>query len=205
MADTSLGARVQESGGSNGNTVDQAREKASDLVGQAREQASQATEQGKSAIKGVVDERSTQLGEQLGSQVDDLRTVGKELRNQGKETPARVADQLAERGDRLASYLRDADGDQMLRDVEQFARSNPWAVVAGGLAAGFLLSRFLKAGSDRRYESSARSYRGGGSYDGDAVRDRDEIRASLESRGIPAETTAGSVSGFADSPASEDS
>jgi hypothetical protein len=39
--------------------------------------------------------------------------------------------------------------------VEDFGRRQPWAVIAGGLALGFAASRFLKASSSRRYESSS--------------------------------------------------
>jgi hypothetical protein len=80
--------------------------------------------------------------------------VGEELRRQGKEGPAKLADQAADRADRLGSYLQDSDADRILRDVEDFGRRQPWAVVAGGLALGFLASRFLKASSRDRYESS---------------------------------------------------
>jgi hypothetical protein len=48
--------------------------------------------------------------------------------------------------------MKESDGDRILGDVEDFARSNPWAVAAGGLALGFVASRVLKASSSRRYE-----------------------------------------------------
>jgi hypothetical protein len=80
--------------------------------------------------------------------------VGEELRKQGKDTPARLAEQAADRTERVGSYLRDSDSDRILNDVEDFARRQPWAVVAGGLALGFVASRFLKASSGDRYRSS---------------------------------------------------
>jgi hypothetical protein len=45
--------------------------------------------------------------------------------------------------------------------VEDFARSKPWAVAAGGLALGFAASRFLKASSSRRYQQTQAGYPGG--------------------------------------------
>ena len=48
--------------------------------------------------------------------------------------------------------MKESDADRILSDVEDFARSNPWAVAAGGLALGFVASRVLKASSSRRYE-----------------------------------------------------
>ena len=67
----------------------------------------------------------------------DVRSVGEELRKQGKDGPAKVADQAAERAEQVGSYLQDSNADRILRDAEDFGRRKPWAVVAGGLALGF--------------------------------------------------------------------
>ena len=82
----------------------------------------------------------------------DARSVADELRNQGKDQPAKLAEQAAQRAESLGDYLQRADGDAILRDLEDFGRRQPWAVIAGGVALGFAASRFLKASSSRRYE-----------------------------------------------------
>ena len=109
---------------------EQAQEKARDLKGEAR---GRAVEQ--------VDQRSTQAGTQVSTVAGDVRSVGEELRRQGKDGPA--------------SYLQDSDAERILRDVEDFGRRQPWALVAGGIAVGFVASRFLKASSRDRYETSS--------------------------------------------------
>ena len=84
--------------------------------------------------------------------------VGEELRAQGKDQPAeaRRAGRAARRV--LGDYLKRSDGDTILRDVEDFGRRQPWAVIAGGVVLGFAASRFLKASSSRRYhEQGARA------------------------------------------------
>jgi hypothetical protein len=131
----------------------QAKEKAQEVAGQAKEKAQEAAGEAKGRVREQVDQRSTQAGEQVSTTASDLRSVGDELRNQGKETPAKLAEQAAERTERLGSYLTDSDADRILSDVEDFARKQPWAVVAGGLALGFAASRFLKASSSERYRS----------------------------------------------------
>ncbi|MCA1697668.1 MAG: hypothetical protein LC790_01695, partial [Actinobacteria bacterium] len=73
---------------------------------------------------------------------------------QGKDKPAEVAEQAAERAERAGSYLKESDGERILRDVEQFARQRPTAVIAGGIALGFAASRFLKASGAARYQQS---------------------------------------------------
>ena len=56
---------------------------------------------------------------------------------------------LAERTERLGGYLSSANSDRLLRDVEGFARRQPWLMAAAGATAGFLASRFLKASGSR--------------------------------------------------------
>jgi ElaB/YqjD/DUF883 family membrane-anchored ribosome-binding protein len=127
-------------------------------AGEAKEQVQEKTKEGlgqaRDKMREQVDQRSTQAGEQVRSTAGDVRTVADELRKQGKDAPARYAEQAADRAERLGGYLHDADGDQILRDVEDYARKNPWAVVAGGVALGFMASRLLKASSNERYRQS---------------------------------------------------
>jgi len=131
---------------------DQAQEKAQQAAGQAKEQAQQVAGQGKDRAKTLVDERSTQAGEQVSTQASDIRTVGQKLREEGKEGPAKIADQAADRAERLGGYLKDSNADRILQDLEELGRKQPLAVMFGGLALGFAASRFLKASSSERYE-----------------------------------------------------
>src|SRR3954447_24255759 len=108
----------------------------------------------KERLKEQVDQRSTQAGQQVSTVADDVRTVAGELRNQGKDKPAQYAEQAAERVQSVGQWLERSDGDQLVRDVEGFARRNPWAVAAGGLVLGLAASRFLKASSSERYRAS---------------------------------------------------
>jgi hypothetical protein len=135
-------------------------QKAREAGQQARKGARQAAGQAQSRIRQEVDHRSTQVGDQIASTARDVRSVGEELRKQGKDGPARLADQAAERAERVADYMKSTDADRLIADVESFARRRPWAVMVGGLTLGFLASRFMKASSGERYR--ARS--GNGDY-----------------------------------------
>ena len=126
-------------------TTDQAKEKAQAAAGQAKDKAG-------SQLRSQVDQRSTDAGHRVGGLASDLRAVRESLREQGKDQPARLADQAADRADRLGSYLKESDADRILGDVEDFGRRQPWAVIAGGVAIGLVASRFLKASSIERYE-----------------------------------------------------
>jgi hypothetical protein len=121
---------------------------------QAREKAQEVGSQARDRVREQVDQRSTQAGEQAGSTAQALRQASDRLRQEGNEPVAKGIEQVADRVESAGGWLRDSDGDAILRDVEDFGRRNPLAVVAGGLALGFAASRLLKASSRRRYEAS---------------------------------------------------
>jgi ElaB/YqjD/DUF883 family membrane-anchored ribosome-binding protein len=137
-----------------GSTTEQVKDQVGEQAQVAQAKARGAADQARSRLRDQVDQRSTQAGERLSGSAADVRGVAEELRRQGKDTPARMAEQAAGQADRMADYLKAASGERILRDVEDFARGNPWAVAAGGLALGFAASRFLKASSSRRYRAT---------------------------------------------------
>jgi ElaB/YqjD/DUF883 family membrane-anchored ribosome-binding protein len=126
-------------------TTDQVKEKAQEEAGHAREKA-------RSQLRSQVDQRSTDAGHRVGGFAADVRSVSETLREQGKDQPAKLADQAADRAERLSRYLEESDADRILDDIEDFGRRQPWAVIAGGLALGLVASRLLKASSSDRYQ-----------------------------------------------------
>jgi hypothetical protein len=141
---------------------EQAQEKAQVAQEKAQEVASKAGDQARTQI----DQRSTELGHRVGSTADDIRTVGQQLREQGKDHPAKLADQAAGHVERVGSWLRDSDSDRLLSDVEDFGRRQPWAFALGGLVVGIAAARFLKASSTQRYEQRRRQQFAGGNGNG---------------------------------------
>jgi len=127
------------------------------VVSQAQQQVQQKAQEVKSQageqLRTQIDERSTQAGEQVHAVSEALRTSSSQLREQGKETPAKLIEQTAGKVESLGSYLRDSNADRVLNDVESWARRRPWAAAGIGVLVGFVGSRFLKASSSRRYES----------------------------------------------------
>jgi hypothetical protein len=141
---STLGGTTSANGPSS--NTEQAKEK-------AQEKAQQAKGQAASRVREQVDQRSTQAGQQVATTASDIRSVADQLREQGKDQPAKLAEQAAQRAETIGDYLQRSDGDTILGDLEDFGRRQPWAVIAGGVALGFAASRFLKASSSRRYES----------------------------------------------------
>ena len=143
-------------------TSDQVKDQVRETAQVAQDKTRGALGQARGRLSDQVDQRSTQAGERIAGTASDVRSIAQELRSQGKDTPANLAEQVANQTDRVGDYLKDASGDRILRDVEDFARRQPMLVAAGALALGFAASRFLKASSSRRYEAG--SGYGDGSY-----------------------------------------
>jgi hypothetical protein len=141
-------------GGGGGSATDQVKEQVAQQAQAAQDRARGAAGQARGRLREQVDQRSTQAGERLGGTAGEVRSVAEELRRQGKDTPARLVEQLAGQADRAADYLKGASGERILRDAEDLARGRPWAVAAGGLVLGFAASRLLKASSRRRYQQA---------------------------------------------------
>jgi hypothetical protein len=144
-----------------GSTADQVKDQVREKAQMAQDKARGAMGQARGRLSDQVDQRSTQAGERIAGTASDVRSIADELRNQGKDAPATIAEQVANQADRVGDYLKGASGDRILRDVEDFARRQPMLVAAAGLALGFAASRFMKASSSRRYESGYQSYNGG--------------------------------------------
>jgi hypothetical protein len=161
MTDPTYGSTATTDSGS---TTDQVKDQVKEKAQVAQDKAGGAVGQARGRISDQVDQRSTQAGERIAGTASDVRSIADELRSQGKEAPANLAEQVASQADRVGDYLKEANGDRILRDVEDFARRQPMLVAAAGLALGFAASRFLKASSSRRYQSGYQSY-GDGGYD----------------------------------------
>jgi hypothetical protein len=156
MADT---ASQTSQEGLGGKATSQVQEAASS----AQEKAVELKEQGKGKLGDVVEQRTSQAGGQAHTMARALRRSAEQMRSEdnGRQV-AGLASGASERIDRLGSYLEQTSGDELLRDVEDFARRRPWAIAAVGLLAGLAASRFLKASSERRYgETSGDRYGGG--------------------------------------------
>lgn len=119
----------------------------------AQEQVQEKKEQARGKLRDEVDTRSTEVGQQVSGTSEAIREAANQLRQKGQDGPARATEQAAEKMEQAGRWLTESDADRILGDVEDFARRQPWAVLAGGLVVGFAASRFLKSSSQQRYSS----------------------------------------------------
>ena len=132
--------------------TDQAKERVQETAEQMGQKAQEVRGQAGDRLRQELDTRSTQAGEQVSTTAGAIRRVGEQLREEGNQGVAKYADQVAERAERLGSYLSQSNADRMLHDIENFARRQPWLAALGGATIGFLASRFVKASSANRYQ-----------------------------------------------------
>ena len=166
-------SQVTDQAGPEQGLADQASAKAQDAASVAQEKASELRDQGSARLREQFDQRS-QRGAQARSLAEALRRSGNDLSSEGKR--GREADrQAADRIERVGIYLEQKSGDEVMRDIETFARRRPWMLAGLGMLAGVAAARFMKASSEQRYDDiaqdSSRAEQYGGVTDGRAAGD----------------------------------
>jgi hypothetical protein len=141
-AGTGSGAREQ---------VRQAKDK---VVGQARTTLRDARQQAGSTLS----RGRLQAADQLGGLGSAFHRTSETLRQEEQARFADVTDNVARQIDRVAGYLREADGRTMARDLESLARRRPELVFAGAFALGIVAARFLKSSTPRPEFDEAEGY-----------------------------------------------
>ena len=111
------------------------------------------TETAKQTIGQVVDSTKDQADGQrarLASGIehiaDSLRQTGETLNEHDQKLAGEYAQKAATRVEHAADYLRERNVDEIVRDLQDFARREPALVLGGAFALGFLAARFLKVG-----------------------------------------------------------
>jgi ElaB/YqjD/DUF883 family membrane-anchored ribosome-binding protein len=150
--------------------TDEASAKVQGAASAAQEKAAELREQGSARLRDQFDQRSTQAGSQVRSLAEALRRSGNDLSDEGNGNAAQLTGQAADRIERLGSYLEQKRGDELMRDVETFARRRPWLLAGLGMLAGVAAARFMKASSEQRYGDYRRTSQQWPSHQGGTTR-----------------------------------
>jgi hypothetical protein len=132
-----------ESTAQSAGVVDQAKQKAQEISSQVQEKATQRVESGLARGK-------TQAAETLNALTQSLLISGQQLRDRNQQSVSRYVDQLADKTQRLSTYLQNTDVSEIVDRTEDFARRQPALFLGGAFALGLLGARFLK--SSRRQQ-----------------------------------------------------
>jgi hypothetical protein len=124
----------------------QARETAEEVTRDAREMGRQVKEEAYS----TAGRQKEAAAQQMGGWAQALRIASDDLRNRGQEMAAAYVGQAADGLERASGTMRTRDIDDLIGNVEDFARRQPIAFLGGAVAAGFGLARFMRSSADRR-------------------------------------------------------
>ncbi|MHC8366406.1 hypothetical protein ACYZT9_11085 [Pseudomonas sp. ZT5P21] len=106
------------------------------------------------ALGGARQQADAQFGQYRDTAADQIEALARGAKSVVSELESKdtlgMSDYLADMADSmsgLAGNLRGKSAEQLLHDGAELARNNPALFIAGSIALGFGLSRFLKAGS----------------------------------------------------------
>lgn len=97
----------------------------------------------------LLNEQKEQMAEQISGVAQALRQSVEHYQQQNEQQAAgRVLEQTATGLDQLSDLLRSGDVDLLLRRTGNLMRQQPALFMGGAVAAGFVLSRFLKSSTE---------------------------------------------------------
>lgn len=117
---------------------------------QGQQKASEAAEQGRQKAEGQIAVQKERAADQLEGVSRALRHTGGQLREQDQASFGNYAEQAAGQTDRLSRFLHDKEAEQLVGEVEDFARNKPAVFLGGAFALGALAARFVKSSAGQR-------------------------------------------------------
>ncbi len=147
-------------------------------------------------IRSLLEQQTGRAADQLGGVANALHKAAEQLNEENGGVVADYAEQAAGRVERVADMLRDANVDDIVGEVEGFARRQPEVFIGAAFAVGFLAARFIKSSGERRMHRTSTSRQGnahpaqsvrtarGSAYDTGRDMNRDTGRSSGPSRGM---------------------
>jgi hypothetical protein len=133
--------------------------KAEDVVEQTQQKAGEVVDQAKQQATSQLSSQKDRAVDSLGSVADALRQTGKHLRDSDQQGIAQYADKAADRVEQFSGQLRGKDVQEIVRDVERYARQQPALFLGGAFVLGLLGARFLKSTAQREESGDADGYR----------------------------------------------
>jgi len=125
--------------------TDQAKQQAQQVFQQTQQAAGQAVDKAREQVKSQLSSQKDRAAEGLGGVAQALRQTAQQLREQNQAPVAEVTERAAQAVDGVTGYFRDHDVDQLVGEVENFARREPMLFLGGAFALGFAAARFLKS------------------------------------------------------------
>ncbi len=146
-------------------TVERVQDTAGQAVGQVQETAGQVVGQARQTVTTQAQSQKDRAAQSAVTVAQALRQTGQELRGREQGAVAQYVDRAAEQVERFSGFLQNRDVNQIVGDVERYARRNPTVFVGGAFALGLLAARFLKSSSQPDQGQMGGQYAASRQYD----------------------------------------
>lgn len=127
--------------------------KATGPLDRAQEEATEMGRQGMGAaqnrIRAAFEQQSHRAADQIGGVAQALHQAARQLDEENNGTAARYTVMAADRVEQFADTLRNSTVDDLVGQVESFARRQPEIFLGAAFGVGFLFARFIKSSGER--------------------------------------------------------
>ncbi|QKT03997.1 hypothetical protein HUS23_09300 [Ectothiorhodospiraceae bacterium 2226] len=110
-----------------------------------REQAERIGQQASQQARALVDEQKGVVAREVHGLADALHRTAQQLGEQEHRPLSSYVERAAQGLDHLAENLEGRSGESLLHQAQDYARRQPAMFIGGAVAAGLMLSRFLKS------------------------------------------------------------
>jgi hypothetical protein len=140
-----------------------------------QDRARRTADKARSQVRSLANAGREEVAQQIAGVARALRRAGDQMRDEEQGQIGHYGEMLGEQVERVATYLDQHDADDLVRDVESFARRRPMLFLGGCVALGFVVGRFFKASPPEAREGGmSEGFRGdmgsrgdmGGSHEG---------------------------------------
>lgn len=143
------GGDTQRDAGNSSQTPTDTAAKAQDVIEQTQQKAGEVVDQAKQQATSQLSSQKDRAVDSLGTVADALRQTGKHLHENDQHGLEQYANKAAERVEQVSGQLREKDVQEIVRDVERYARQQPALFLGGAFVLGLLGARFLKSTAQR--------------------------------------------------------
>ncbi len=127
--------------GSSGET----RQRSQEVAQQGQQKASEYADQGREKAKGQIATQKERASGELRGIAQALQQTGSQLREQDQGSIGQYAEKAADQVGRLSDFLSEKDSEELISEVEDFARQRPAVFLGSAFILGAAAARFLKS------------------------------------------------------------
>ncbi|MCA9865290.1 MAG: hypothetical protein KC410_02235 [Anaerolineales bacterium] len=128
--------------------AEKTQEKVSETAAAAKEQAKRTAAQVGEQAKQTVDSRMSDVAHEIGSVADAVRQTSQDIGVES-QTLSKYGDRLAEQLEGISSYLNEKGVEDVLTDLQDFARRKPVVFLGGAFMLGIMAGRFVRSSGER--------------------------------------------------------